>query len=96
VYQTTFALTRALRRGSQRPIKFVPQCLTPSFEDCSFRELIEFTTRQLKITRTYAPHLWKPLLMGSAIFVLVFLGELGLSSPACCWVFRSPRRWFFS
>ena len=38
-----FALTRALHEGGQ-PIKFVPQCLTASFEDCTFRELIEFTT----------------------------------------------------
>jgi len=72
-----FAMTRALRT-SQRTIKFVPQCLTPSFEECSFRELIEFTTRQLKITRAYAPHLWKPLLAGSAIFVLVFFGGISL------------------
>lgn len=71
-----FAMTRALHEAD-RSIKFVPQCLTPSFEGCSVRELIEFTTRQLKITRTYAPHLWKPLLMGSAIFVLVFFGGIG-------------------
>jgi ceramide glucosyltransferase len=72
-----FALTRALR-ASQRTIKFVPQCLTPSFETCPFRELIEFTTRQMKITRAYAPHLWKPVLFGGAWFVLVFFGGIGL------------------
>ena len=72
-----FALTRALH-DTNRPIKFVPQCLTPSFEDCSFRELIEFTTRQLKITRAYALHLWKSVFLGSAIFVLVFFGGIGL------------------
>ncbi|HJZ79218.1 MAG TPA: glycosyltransferase family 2 protein, partial [Pyrinomonadaceae bacterium] len=72
-----FAMTRALQDGN-RPIKFVPQCLTASFADCSFGELLEFTTRQLKITRAYAPHLWKPLLVGSAIFVLVFFGGSGL------------------
>ena len=71
-----FAMTRALR-ASQRPIKFVPQCLTPSFEACSFHELVEFTTRQMKITRVYAPHLWKPVLLGSTIFVLVFFGGIG-------------------
>jgi cellulose synthase/poly-beta-1,6-N-acetylglucosamine synthase-like glycosyltransferase len=71
-----FAMTRALR-ASQRTIRFVPQCLTPSFEACSFRELVEFTTRQMKITRAYAPHLWKPVLLGSTIFVLVFFGGLG-------------------
>lgn len=72
-----FAMTRALR-ASQRTIKFVPQCLTPSFEECSFRELIEFTTRQMKITRAYASHLWKPVLLGSAMFLLVFFGGVGL------------------
>jgi len=68
-----FALTRALR-DRDLLIKFVPQCLTPSFEDCTFGQLIEFTTRQLKITRTYAPHLWRGVLTGSMLFALVVLG----------------------
>src|SRR5439155_26658844 len=72
-----FAMTRALH-DSGLTIKFVPQCLTPSFYDCSFRELIEFTTRQLKITRAYAPHLWKAVLIGSALFVLTFFGGITL------------------
>lgn len=72
-----FALTRVLH-GAGLPIKFVPQCLTPSFEDCSFGELIEFTTRQLKITRAYAAHLWKAVLAGSVLFFLVFFGGIGL------------------
>lgn len=70
-----FAMTRALHEAGLA-IQFVPQCLTPSFEECSFRELLEFTTRQLKITRVYAPHLWKPVFIGSAIFVLVFFGGI--------------------
>ena len=72
-----FALTRALHEG-ELPIKFVPQCLTPSFEDCTFGELIEFTTRQLKITRAYAAHLWRGVLIGSILFVLVFFGGIAL------------------
>jgi len=72
-----FALTRALHEGG-RPIKFVPQCLTASFEDCTFSELFEFTTRQLKITRAYASHLWKGVLIGSILFVSVFFGGAGL------------------
>ncbi|HKZ01789.1 MAG TPA: hypothetical protein VJ180_06095, partial [Pyrinomonadaceae bacterium] len=51
-----------------------------SLEDCTFTELVEFTTRQLKITRVYAQHLWKPLLVGSAIFNIVFFGGLLLTS----------------
>lgn len=72
-----FAMTRALHEAGL-PIKFVPQCLTPSFEDSSVRELIEFTTRQLKITRAYATHLWKAVLFGSAIFVVTFFGGVAL------------------
>lgn len=73
-----FALTRALHDGDL-PIKFVPQCLTASFEDCTLGELIEFTNRQLKITRAYAAHLWKGVLLGSLIFVLVFFGGMALA-----------------
>ena len=74
-----FALTGMFREAGL-PIHFVPQCLTPSLEDCTFTELVEFTTRQLKITRVYAQHLWKPLLVGSAIFNIVFFGGLLLTS----------------
>jgi cellulose synthase/poly-beta-1,6-N-acetylglucosamine synthase-like glycosyltransferase len=70
-----FTMTRVLH-DADLPIKFVPQCLTPSFEDCSPRELIEFTTRQLKITRAYAAHLWKAVFIGSAIFVMTLAGGI--------------------
>ncbi len=72
-----FTLTRVLHEAAL-PIKFVSQCLTPSFENCSFHELIEFTTRQLRITRAYAPHLWKAVLTGSLLFVLGFFGGIAL------------------
>jgi cellulose synthase/poly-beta-1,6-N-acetylglucosamine synthase-like glycosyltransferase len=72
-----FTLTRVLQEA-KLPIHFVPDCLTVSFDDCSFRELLEFTTRQLKITRVYAAHLWKAVLLGSLFFVLVFFGGLAL------------------
>jgi cellulose synthase/poly-beta-1,6-N-acetylglucosamine synthase-like glycosyltransferase len=72
-----FAMTAALH-NAKLPIKFVPQCLTPSFESCTFGELLEFTTRQIKITRAYASHLWKSVFLGSAIFVLTFFGGAAL------------------
>ncbi len=72
-----FTLTRVLHQAGLR-IKFVPQCLTPSFEDCGLRELSEFTTRQLKITRTYATHLWKAVFIGSVIFVMTLAGGTAL------------------
>lgn len=68
-----FALTRVLQEA-RKPIKFVPQCLIVSEDSCDLFELLEFTTRQLKITRVYAPHLWRAVLLGNAHFVLVFFG----------------------
>ncbi|HVG39250.1 MAG TPA: glycosyltransferase [Pyrinomonadaceae bacterium] len=70
-----FGLTNALQR-EKMPIRFVPQCLIASHEECSFRELVEFTTRQMKITRVYAPHFWKIVLVTGTIFAGVFFGGL--------------------
>src|ERR1700682_5694235 len=66
-----FTLTRALQEA-ELAIHFVPACLVPALDDCTFRELFEFTNRQLKITRVYAAHLWKAVLIGSLLFCLVF------------------------
>lgn len=72
-----FAMTRVLQKA-KLPIHFVPACLVPSFDGCTMKELLEFSNRQLKITRVYSPHLWKPLLLGSLLFTLVFFGGLAL------------------
>jgi ceramide glucosyltransferase len=72
-----FTLTRILQEA-KLPIHFVPACLVASLDDCTAKELLEFTNRQLKITRVYAPHLWKPLLIGSLLFCAVFFGGLAL------------------
>jgi cellulose synthase/poly-beta-1,6-N-acetylglucosamine synthase-like glycosyltransferase len=73
-----YALTRTLQEA-ELPIRFVPACLTASLEDCTFGELIEFTTRQLKITRVYAPHLWRIVLVSNLLFVVAFFGGLVLA-----------------
>ena len=72
-----FTMTRALQEA-RLPIHFVPACLVPSLDQCTVGELLEFTNRQLKITRVYAPHLWKPVLIGSFLFCAVFFGGLAL------------------
>lgn len=74
-----FALTRALQ-DARLPIHFVPRCLVASHEDCSGRELFEFTTRQLKITRVYAPRLWRIVLISNLLFVAVFYGGIALAA----------------
>jgi len=70
-----FTITRVLKEA-KLPIHFTPHCLVASVGDCDFKELFEFTTRQIKITRVYASHLWLPLLLGSALFAIVFIGGL--------------------
>jgi hypothetical protein len=70
-------MTRVLHEA-KLPIHFVPACLIPSVDDCTVKELLEFTNRQLKITRVYAPHLWHPVLIGSLLFCSIFFGGLAL------------------
>ena len=72
-----FTVTSVLKQA-KLPIHFTPNCLVASVGDCNFGELLEFTTRQIKITRVYAGHLWLPLMLGSALFTLVFFGGLVL------------------
>lgn len=70
-----FALSSALT-DAKLPVVFVPQALTASVENCSFRQLLEFTTRQMKITRVYAPHLWLMTLFGTGLFNVVMVAAL--------------------
>jgi cellulose synthase/poly-beta-1,6-N-acetylglucosamine synthase-like glycosyltransferase len=70
-----FTITSVLKEA-KLPIHFTPNCIVASVGDCDFKELLEFTTRQIKITRVYAAHLWLPLLLGSALFAIAFFGGL--------------------
>ncbi len=79
-----FTMTRAMNDAGLE-IEFVPQALCMSIESCGFRELFEFTTRQMKITRVYSPHLWRLSFVGSAMFSLVMVWSiwlLAVSEPA--------------
>lgn len=72
-----FTVTRAMQ-AANLPIYFVPNCLTATVEDCNFRALLEFTTRQMKITRVYAGHLWKASFIGSLFFTAIFWTGIAL------------------
>ncbi|MBZ5539463.1 MAG: glycosyltransferase [Acidobacteriia bacterium] len=52
-----YSMTRMLQHAG-KPILFVPECLTPSFPATDFAGLLEFTNRQMLITRVYAPNMW--------------------------------------
>ena len=64
-------LTSELKKAGMF-INFVPQCLTATVGACTFAEMLEFTTRQMKIVRVYSPDLWKISFYGSLIFTFTF------------------------
>jgi len=70
-----YAITRAAQRAGLK-IHFVPSCLIPSHGECSFGELLEFTTRQIIITRVYHPQLWRIGLIAQTVFNLTFVALL--------------------
>jgi len=67
-----FTVTRAMNAGDL-PIKFVPEALAASVENCTIGQLFEFTNRQMKITRVYMPKLWLMSFFGSALFNSVLI-----------------------
>ncbi|MBP7415547.1 MAG: glycosyltransferase, partial [Pyrinomonadaceae bacterium] len=75
VLSDDFAVTRTVKAAGL-PIIFVPQALTATVEDCTLAETVEFTTRQMKITRVYATPLWIVSLIGTTIFNAVLIAAL--------------------
>jgi len=73
-----YAVTRAARK-SGKPIVFVPECLIPTYGDCTWGELLEFTTRQIVITRVYDPSTWGKLFVAQTIFNVAFWSAVFLS-----------------
>lgn len=75
-----YAVTRAALRSGKK-ISFVPECLIPSYGDCTWRELLEFTTRQILVTRVYDAATWRMALVTQSIFNVAFWGGLLLPWP---------------
>ena len=67
-----YAITNAAQRSGTR-ILFVPECLIPTYGECTWRETFEFTTRQIVITRVYHAWLWRVGFAGYAVSNAAFL-----------------------
>lgn len=83
-----YSMTRALERAG-RSILFVPECLTLSFVETDFPGLLEFTNRQILITRIYASKVWAPAAATHLLYcltlvlgILVTLGDVFQQRPA--------------
>jgi cellulose synthase/poly-beta-1,6-N-acetylglucosamine synthase-like glycosyltransferase len=67
-----YSLTQALERTGHS-IVFIPECLTLSYVDTDFEGLLEFTNRQILITRFYADRIWKPAFFTHLLYCLTIL-----------------------
>jgi cellulose synthase/poly-beta-1,6-N-acetylglucosamine synthase-like glycosyltransferase len=72
-----FSLTRALRQYGL-PIQFAPECIVPTIFDCDAKGLLEFTNRQIIITRIYQSRLWALGGMGHLFYCGAILLGVGL------------------
>lgn len=68
-----YVLTSAVRERGQR-IKFVPQCLVASRSEVTVKDMLEFTTRQMRITRVYSPRVWRLACVSHGLYNLTFWG----------------------
>ena len=73
-----YALTSAVQDAGLR-VRFEPRCLVPSLEEATFKSLIEFTTRQVIITRVYRPAVWWTGLISHLLFNAGFFGGIALA-----------------
>jgi ceramide glucosyltransferase len=83
-----YSLTRALER-SGRPILFLPECLAVSFVETDWAGLLEFTNRQILITKVYSSKMWAAAFATHAFFCFTILlgayltlGKLVATLPA--------------
>jgi ceramide glucosyltransferase len=67
-----YSLTNALDR-SNRSIMFLPECLTLSYVETDLQGLLEFTNRQILITRVYAQKVWGPAAATHLLYCLTLL-----------------------
>lgn len=72
-----FSITRALRQ-SGFPILFAPECMVPTMFDCDAAGLLEFTNRQIVITRVYESRLWALGGLAHALYCGAILAAIGL------------------
>lgn len=89
-----FSLTRAAMDAGAS-IVFVPESLLPSLGECSLPQLLEFTTRQLIITRVYHPRLWLAGLVFHGAFNVAFwsLVFMGSSAALVLYAIEATKMW---
>ncbi len=67
-----YSMTRALERTG-RSILFLPECLTLSYIETDFGGLLEFTNRQILITRIYSSKMWRAAALTHFLYCVTLL-----------------------
>ena len=67
-----YSLTTMIER-SRRFVVFLPECLTVSYVQTDFPGLMEFTNRQIRITRLYRPQMWGIAFATHFLYCFTFL-----------------------
>lgn len=67
------SLTTAVKKLGLK-IRFVPQCLVASHGDASLPEILEWTNRQLVLTKVYYPRLWQRAIARATVMAIWLLG----------------------
>jgi len=65
------SVTTAVRSQGRR-IQFVPRCLVASQGNASLSDLVEFTNRQIILTRVYMPSAWRDIVALTIYFFALF------------------------
>ena len=73
-----YSMTQAMRDSKLR-IHYEPRCLVGSFGKCSWRELLEWSTRQIIITHFYSQKLWRLAFFSQSSFIVVWWVSLWIS-----------------
>ena len=71
-----YSLTEAVNAAGLR-VHFQPRCLVASHGDCTWRELLEWSTRQIVITKVYSRGRWRLALLSEWPFVLFWWWTVG-------------------
>ena len=70
-----YSMTQAMKDAKLR-IHYEPRCLIGSFGHCGWSELLEWSTRQLTLTKVYSRKLWQLALVSQWTFSLVWWWSL--------------------
>jgi ceramide glucosyltransferase len=71
-FSDDYSLTTMIER-SRHQIVFLPECLTPSYVQTDLAGLLEFTNRQIRITRVYRPQMWATAFATHVLYCLTLV-----------------------